>query len=151
MTSGTQSLRAVLVDASGNLLSKKQIHFEKPYFSQSPGWAEQRENFTGTESVRLLLELKATSGDLWNRIKAVSITTIRDTDICVGKDGIPFTSRYSVAGQTGSRNDRILSSKNQMLFKAAGMTGTANFIRKICHCNWIMKTSREFGRERISI
>ncbi len=36
---GTQSLRAVLVDDRGNLVCKKQIAFEQPYFSINPGWA----------------------------------------------------------------------------------------------------------------
>ena len=136
---GTQSLRAVLVDASGNLLSKRQIHFEKPYFSQSPGWAEQRGEFYWDGICKASLELKATSGDLWNRIKAVSITTIRDTDICVGKDGIPLRPAILWLDKREVEMTESFPAKNQMLFKAAGMTGTANFIRKICHCNWIMK------------
>ena len=37
---GTQSVRALLFDPSGNLLYKQQIHIE-PYYSTSPGLAEQ--------------------------------------------------------------------------------------------------------------
>ena len=48
---GTQSLRAVLVDDRGNLVCKKQISFEKPYFSLNPGWAEQNGEFYWEKSV----------------------------------------------------------------------------------------------------
>ena len=37
---GTQSVRALLFDLEGNLVSKAQIHIE-PYFSSHPGWANQ--------------------------------------------------------------------------------------------------------------
>lgn len=86
---GTQSLRGVLVDDRGNLVCKRQIHFEQPYFSQNPGWAEQRGEFYWETICQASLELKAAAGNLWHDIKAVSITTIRDTDICVDKDGVP--------------------------------------------------------------
>ncbi|MDR3318335.1 MAG: carbohydrate kinase, partial [Clostridiales bacterium] len=38
---GTQSVRAMIFDAEGNLLAKRKIKYE-PYFSLKPGWAEQR-------------------------------------------------------------------------------------------------------------
>ena len=86
---GTQSLRAVLVDDRGNLVCKKQIAFEKPYFSINPGWAEQKGEFYWENICKASLALKEEAGELWNNIQAVSITTIRDTDICLDKDGNP--------------------------------------------------------------
>ena len=37
---GTQSLKALVFDASGNLIARQQVLFT-PYFSDQPGWAEQ--------------------------------------------------------------------------------------------------------------
>ena len=37
---GTQSVRAMIFDCSGELLAKSQVHIQ-PYFSRTPGWAEQ--------------------------------------------------------------------------------------------------------------
>lgn len=136
---GTQSLRAVLVDDRGNLVCKEQIHFAEPYFSLSPGWAEQRGEFYWENICKASLQLKDHAGALWNQIKAVSITTIRDTDICVGEDGTPIRPAILWLDKREVDIDDPFPAKNLMLFKAAGMTGTANFIRKICHCNWIMK------------
>ena len=39
---GTQSARAMLFDAAGNLVAKSQRHID-PYVSPQPGWAEQYE------------------------------------------------------------------------------------------------------------
>ncbi|MCL2880241.1 MAG: FGGY family carbohydrate kinase, partial [Treponema sp.] len=39
---GTQSVRAMLVDKSGNIHNKMQHIYEKPYYSLKPGWAEQK-------------------------------------------------------------------------------------------------------------
>lgn len=140
---GTQSLRGVLVDDRGNLVCKRQIHFEQPYFSQNPGWAEQRGEFYWETICQASLELKAAAGNLWHDIKAVSITTIRDTDICVDKNGVPVRPAILWLDKREVEMEEPFPAKNAMLFKAAGMTATANFIRKICHCNWIMKNEPE--------
>ena len=41
---GTQSVRALLFDLKGNLLAKSKVDLE-PYFSESPGWAEQHPEY----------------------------------------------------------------------------------------------------------
>ena len=37
---GTQSVRALIFDLSGNLIAKKRVPIQ-PYYSEKPGWAEQ--------------------------------------------------------------------------------------------------------------
>ncbi|MGN0659399.1 MAG: FGGY-family carbohydrate kinase [Emergencia sp.] len=140
---GTQSLRAVLVDDEGNLLCKKQTAFEKPYFSLNPGWAEQRGEFYWENICRVSRELKEEAGPLWQQIRAVSITTIRDTDICIGMDGKPVRPAILWLDKRETETDEPFPAMNQMLFAAAGMTGTASFIRKISHCNWIRHNEPE--------
>ncbi|MDX1459424.1 MAG: FGGY family carbohydrate kinase, partial [Marinobacter sp.] len=41
---GTQSVRALLFDADGNLVGKGKQEIE-PYFSVQPGWAEQHPEY----------------------------------------------------------------------------------------------------------
>lgn len=140
---GTQSLRAVLVDDRGNLVCKKQIAFEKPYFSLNPGWAEQNGEFYWENICKASLALKEEAGSLWDDIEAVSITTIRDTDICLDKDGNPVRPAILWLDKRETEISEPFPALNQMLFAAAGMTSTAELIRKISHCNWIRKNEPE--------
>ena len=41
---GTQSIRATLVDAEGNILDIVKTPIQ-PYFSENPGWAEQHPDY----------------------------------------------------------------------------------------------------------
>ena len=41
---GTQSIRAALIDASGNILHIVKTPIQ-PYFSEHPGWAEQQPDY----------------------------------------------------------------------------------------------------------
>ncbi len=140
---GTQSLRAVLVDDRGEIIYKVQKKFSKPYFSIKPGYAEQKGEFYWENICNASLELKEISGDDWNSIKAVSITTIRDTDICIGKDGNPVRPAILWLDKRESDIQTPFPAYNQMVFSAAGMTHTAKFIRNISHCNWIKANEPE--------
>jgi YD repeat-containing protein len=86
---GTQSLRALVYDLSGNLVAKRRAVFE-PYISARPGFAEQ------DPEVYWRALCSACQG-LWeegkvdkSRLAGVSLTTQRGTVVCVGKDGKPL-------------------------------------------------------------
>lgn len=136
---GTQSLRGVIVDDEGTILEKVQKKFEKPYFSLEPGWAEQKGEFYWENICQVSLELKKRTGALWGNIKAVSITTIRDTDICLGIDGTPVRPAILWLDKREVNMDEQMPYMKCAMFKAVGMLKTAKFIRKVSHCNWIMK------------
>lgn len=136
---GTQSLRGVLIDDDGNILAKKQFSFEEPYFSHNPGWAEQRGEYYWENICKVSRELKDSAGSLWEQIQAVSITTIRDTDICIGYDGKPVRPAILWLDKRETKIDEPFPAKNQLLFSTVGMLETAKFIRSMSHCNWIMK------------
>lgn len=140
---GTQSLRAVLVDDEGNISMKAQKSFDIPYFSVNPGWAEQKGEFYWENICQASLQLKEMAGPLWENIQAVSITTIRDTDICVDKDGIPVRPAILWLDKREAEIDEPFPPYNQVLFSASGMSNTARFIRKISSCNWIRTNEPE--------
>ena len=140
---GTQSLRGVIMDEVGNILAMAQRKFETPYFSLNPGWAEQRGEFYWENICAASMELKEKSGDLWDGILAVSITTIRDTDICLDKDGIPVRPAILWLDKREIEVNEPIPRSRYVLFKAAGMEKTVRFIRRISHCNWIRKQELE--------
>ena len=87
---GTQSARAMLVDSSGHIVHKSQLRYAEPYFSRHPGWAEQKADFYWESLCRVSKNLKQKSEECWERIAAVTITCIRDSCLCVDKEGKPL-------------------------------------------------------------
>ena len=140
---GTQSLRAVLVDDSGNILFKEQIKYDEPYFSLNPGWAEQHGEFYWDNICKVSKRLKETSGELWDSIQAVSISTIRDTEICVDKEGKPVRPVTVWLDKREAGVAKPFSKKLHMLFKVIGMERVSNLMFNLAHCNWIKEHEPE--------
>ena len=140
---GTQSARAVLVDDKGNLIHKTQKKFDPPYFSLQPGWAEQDANYYWNTICELSLALKEISGEDWLRICAVSLTTIRDTNVCIDKDGNPIRPVILWLDKREANADKPLPFIKRAAFQAAGMGEAAKHIRRISVCNWLMQNEPE--------
>lgn len=86
---GTQSTRAMLFNKNGDLVAKCKIPFE-PYFSEKEGWAEQDADFYWEKFTEASKKLKESHPEEWKKIKAVSVTTMRDNCVCVDKEGKPL-------------------------------------------------------------
>jgi sugar (pentulose or hexulose) kinase len=140
---GTQSARAVLIDATGNILLKEQIKFENPYISERPGWAEQKGEFYWDSICYVSNRLKDRAKDLWNEIGVVSITTIRDTNICVDENGEALRPAILWLDKRKAKAEHRLDFKRRACFKAVGMSKTVDMIRKASACNWIMENEPE--------
>ena len=74
---GTQSLRALLFSATGDLLDKSQIEYT-PYFSAKPGWAEQDPEYFWQSLCQACQQLWAQTDIPKSAIKGVTLTTQRD-------------------------------------------------------------------------
>lgn len=78
---GTQSMRGMLVDKSGNIVSMVQHKYVQPYFSRKPGWAEQKPEFYYKTLCEIGKELKEKNENGYDDVIAVTLTTIRDSCI----------------------------------------------------------------------
>ncbi|MDM8310883.1 FGGY-family carbohydrate kinase [Clostridium cadaveris] len=88
---GTQSMRGMLVDKSGNIVSMVQHKYVQPYFSRKPGWAEQKPEFYYKTLCEIGKELKEKNENGYDDVIAVTLTTIRDSCICLDKNYNPLT------------------------------------------------------------
>ena len=87
---GTQSARCLLVRPDGSFADFHQIKYDEPYYSRRPGWAEQRPDFYYDricEAGRVVCERSAA---LLKDVGAVTITTIRDTVLCLDENNEPL-------------------------------------------------------------
>lgn len=138
---GTQSSRALLINNRGRILGKGQRKHEPAYVSRQPDWAEQEALFYYEHICGAARELKEAvkEKEVWERIEAVSITTIRDTVVCVDEKGRPLRPAIVWLDKRKAEGGPRLSQVTRMMFKAVGMEETAKLQFQKSHCNWIMQ------------
>ena len=71
---GTQSIRAALVDLKGQIINLVKTPIE-PYFSEFPGWAEQKPEYYWEMLCKSCRTLLTDTEDLKKNIAGISITT----------------------------------------------------------------------------
>jgi len=136
---GTQSTRAILVDKNGHILFKASHVYEKPYYSLQPGWAEQKPEVYWNAVCDCTTKLKDESKELWENVIAVTVTTIRDTCLCINKDGKPLRDVIVWLDKRQAKMQKPFPAFHTAMYKLTGMMDTAELQRKISACNWIME------------
>ena len=144
---GTQSCRAALVDDTGTILVQTQEKFSSPYFSLRPGWAEQHGEFYWESICKVSLGLKEKAGELWGKIAAVSITTIRDTTICVDENGKPMRPSILWLDKREADISKHLPLFKEAVFSIIGMNESIALIRRVSVCNWIMQNEPDIWKK----
>jgi len=132
---GTQSVRALLFDPCGNLIAKQRVPIE-PYYSSTPGYAEQDPEVFW----RALCE--ACQG-LWSQgvdkssIAAVALTTQRSTVINVDKNGKPLRPAIIWLDQRRTESLKPVGGLWGAAFAVAGASETVAYLQAEAECNWI--------------
>jgi sugar (pentulose or hexulose) kinase len=135
---GTQSLKALIFDASGNLIARQQVRFT-PYFSVQPGWAEQDPQVFWKALCQACLGIFAAHGIEKARIAGVSLTTQRATVVNVDKDGRPLRPAILWLDQRKCHGLPALGGLWGLLFKVTGLTGTIAYLQSETEANWILR------------
>lgn len=115
---GTQSSRALLINQFGKILAKSQVKHSVPYESPNPDWAEKDADFYYDNICRASRDLKEKYPELFARIEAASITTIRDTVVCVDREGRPLRPAILWLDKRKAEGKPNMSQLTRMLFKA---------------------------------
>jgi sugar (pentulose or hexulose) kinase len=140
---GTQSVRALLVNAKGAILHKVQKMFDPPYYSKQPGWAEQKPEYYWESLCETSRALKAKAGSLWQNVIAVTSATIRDTCLCLDKNRNPLRDIILWLDDRKAENLPPLSPITATIFGLIGMREGIALQRRISHCNWIALNEKE--------
>ncbi len=135
---GTQSARALLVDAAGSIVAKVQKRYETPYVSPQPGWAEQDADFYWGALCEVSRRLKEQAGPLWRQILAVTVTCIRDTCVCVDISGRPLRPAILWLDKREAHGMPRIPAPAKAAFLAVGMYDSVKLQRRAAACNWIM-------------
>ncbi|MEG2002185.1 MAG: FGGY-family carbohydrate kinase [Clostridia bacterium] len=140
---GTQSMRAMLVNKKGDILDFEQKRYERPYIARNPGWAEQRPDFYFDCLAEVANSLCKKRSDLISNIIAVTMTTIRDTVLCLDKDIKPLRDIVLWLDKREANLQFQLPTYKRMLFKLVKQSDTVDMQYRQSICNWIMENEPE--------
>jgi sugar (pentulose or hexulose) kinase len=133
---GTQSVRAILFDARGNIVAMGRVPIE-PYVSPQPGWAEQDPEVWWTalgDACRRLWSDPAARPD---SVAGVALTTQRATIIVADRDGKAL--RPAIVWLDARRTEGIppIGLPWSLAFRATGTRETVARFQADAEANWI--------------
>ncbi|HEV8268692.1 MAG TPA: FGGY-family carbohydrate kinase, partial [Thermoanaerobaculia bacterium] len=141
---GTQSVRALLFDAAGNLVDKARVAIE-PYVSPRPGWAEQDPDVYVNAASTACRELLARDASYRERIAAVAPTTQRATVVNVGKDGRPLRPAIVWLDQRRVKGMKPVGGLHGLAFRLLGLRETIAYFQAEAEANWIAREEPEIA------
>lgn len=144
--SGTQSIRAVLFDRHGTQIALEQADYE-PYFSLSPGWAEQRTEDYWTKLCLVCKGLIAKIDIDLRQICGIGLTSQRNTVIPMDKDGNALRPGIIWLDQRTVANVPPLGKLSKIAIKLAGQTDALRYAQKNSKFLWIKQNEPEIYRK----
>ncbi|MBN2851433.1 MAG: FGGY-family carbohydrate kinase [Clostridia bacterium] len=139
---GTQSIRAIIFDNNGNIISKVKENFE-PYYSEKAGYAEQKVNVYWESLCKVVNKTKDIYKDAFDKIIGVSLTTQRDTCICLDKERNVLRPAIVWMDQRKLSTMKPMKWYYTFVTKLVGMYETAHKLNISCAAHWIEKNQPE--------
>jgi sugar (pentulose or hexulose) kinase len=147
---GTQSLKALVFDLSGNLLDKERVLFT-PYFSEHPGWAEQDPEIFWQALCRACRGIWEKGIIPKERIAGASLTSQRGTVINVDASGKPLRPAMLWLDQRKTLGQLPIGGPWGLAFKAARLGETIAYFQAEAEANWIRTYQPDIWREAWSL
>lgn len=141
---GTQSARSLLFDRKGNLLHISKYPFNPPYFSKEKGWTEQDPSYWWSclcESSRKLK--REIDSETYDRIDSVSVTSMRDTYLCLDERNMPLRPAILWLDQRSASCRESLGFLPETLFRLVGMRNAVQETRMGAKSNWLIEHEGE--------
>ncbi len=133
---GTQSLKAILFDTTGQLLAKEAVAFV-PYYSEQPAWAEQDPQVFWQALVEACQRLWQHPDIDRDRVAGVALTTQRGSVVNVDKNGRPLRPAMMWLDQRKTYGLAPISGPWGLIFKMARLTTTVAYLQQEAEANWI--------------
>ncbi|MCL6270434.1 FGGY-family carbohydrate kinase [Sansalvadorimonas sp. 2012CJ34-2] len=139
---GTQSVRALLFDLKGTVVCKSKVELD-PYFSREPGWAEQEPEYYWSSLCAACQSLWEKSGVDRARIKGVTLTTQRGTNICVDKNGQALRPAIIWLDQRRAETHDPIGGLWGPAAKITGLKKLIDYFRSKSSSRWIAQNELE--------
>ena len=139
---GTQSIRALLFDLQGELVAKAKIELDA-YYSSQPGWAEQDPDYFWQKLGEACQQLWQQPGVDKAQIRAVALTTQRNTVVNVDELGKPLRPAILWLDQRLAEIEKPLPWYWRVIFKLLGQSDAIDYFRRKTQANWISQNQPE--------
>lgn len=139
---GTQSVRALLFDLSGNLLAKSQVTLT-PYVAEQPGWAENDPLYYWESLGQACQQLWQSTEITPEQICGVALTTQRATLINVDKDGNHLRPAIVWMDQRRCKPSKPLNPLLRGVLNLVGAGVTFENLMAEAECNWLAEHQAE--------
>ncbi len=133
---GTQSIRALLFDPSGNLIAKQRVAIE-PYYSTAPGLAEQDPLVFLNALGEACRGLFAQDPGYAASVAGVALTTQRGTVVNVDEKGQPLRPAIVWLDQRRTEGLPPVGGLWGVAFAVAGASETVAYLQGEAEANWI--------------
>ena len=134
--SGTQSTKALVFDGAGRLVAGESVPLEA-YFSNRPGWAEQKPEVFWQALCRACRRLFHNPHVSADRIAGMALTTQRGTVVNLDRSGEPLRPAIIWLDQRKTYGLPPLGGLWGTLFRLVGLSGTIRYFQAEAEANWI--------------
>ncbi len=142
---GTQTIKGVVYDFSGEMLIKEKQFYDKPYFSPKPGHYEREAEDYWNDLVSVCKKLFRNGIDAKD-IEAVSITTQRATTVFLDKNFEPL--RPAILWLDKREAEEVTNlGFYEFLFRLVGAFDTVKTFQKRSAVNWVIKNEPELWQK----
>ena len=139
---GTQSVRALLIDLNGNIVSKRQRTLSG-YTSAQDGWLEHDAEAFWQASASVCRGLWSETPDLKSRTKGVVVTAQRGSLTLVDDKGEPLRPFIVWLDQRRAHRTPPIPIWWRAAFTAARVNSTIDYLAKESELNWIAEHEPE--------
>jgi len=142
---GTQSVRALVFDRTGQLLARQRVPFDPPFEVPQPGWAER-------DAGSYWQALVTACQGLWQhgaepaRIAGLALTTQRGTVVCAREDGTPLRPAIVWPDQRLCSEPPPLGPLWSTLFGLAGAGDLLRHLQRQAEANWLAQHEADLWR-----
>ena len=143
---GTQSIRAALIDTSGNIVHIVKMPIQ-PYFSEHPGWAEQKPDYYWDVFCQATRKLLQNAEALVKEIVGITLTTQRSTMVNVDENGNPLRPAIIWLDQRKADSSKILPGALRPLLKTVKLLDTVEGVIQNCEANWISQQQPDIWKK----
>ena len=143
---GTQSIRAALIDTSGNIVHIVKMPIQ-PYFSEHPGRAEQKPDYYWDVFCQATRKLLQNAEALVKEIVGITLTTQRSTMVNVDENGNPLRPAIIWLDQRKADSSKILPGALRPLLKTVKLLDTVEGVIQNCEANWISQQQPDIWKK----
>ncbi|MGB1296892.1 MAG: FGGY-family carbohydrate kinase [Psychrobium sp.] len=150
MDYGTQSVRALVFDANGQLITKV-MHLVTPYDVPQLGWAEQDAHYCWQQVCLVLQKLWRESNIVPEQVVGISLTTQRNCIVHLDKECNPL--RPLIMWPDNRRTTKLpkFSPWWKFAFGIIGMTKRIRYFQGESECNWVVQHQPEIAEQSAKI